>query len=314
MAQKKYSTKTEVYNSFHLDVWDCHQLRIQESWNPKGIPVVYIHGWPWARSKPEHRNIFDSDKYRIIQFDQRWCWESRYIEQLKKNTTDEIVNDIEKVRTNLWVSKRVVVWNSRWSWIALIYGSRYSPYISSLVSLSTWIWNTEGFDYFTNNPTLESFYPEVFQELQSMIWTTSIKSALQDCVKTDFEELNQTKLKTLKILMKIEYLSYKYIDETVEDDEWNITYDDYVWMKFLSHFIEHEIKSPQFVQTVVEWLSWTKCMFVHGRYDTCSPLWNIYPVIQSINTSKLYIVEDAAHRLWDRWNFLMSKQVLDELV
>ena len=82
-----------------LDVGDGHSLYWELCGNPDGKPVVFLHGGPGGGSSPDHRRQFNPDKYKILVFDQRGCGKSTPYASLENNTTWDLVDDIEKLRT-----------------------------------------------------------------------------------------------------------------------------------------------------------------------------------------------------------------------
>ena len=82
-----------------LDVGDGHRLYWELWGNPDGKPVVFLHGGPGGGSSPDHRRQFNPDKYKILVFDQRGCGKSTPYASLDNNTTWDLVEDIEKLRT-----------------------------------------------------------------------------------------------------------------------------------------------------------------------------------------------------------------------
>ena len=79
-----------------LKVSDIHTLNVEQVGNPKGFPVIFLHGGPGGGISPDHRRYFDPKFYRIILFDQRGCGESTPYAELKENTTCYLVNKNEK--------------------------------------------------------------------------------------------------------------------------------------------------------------------------------------------------------------------------
>ena len=63
----------EPHTSGKLRVSDVHQIYWEESGNPNGKPVVFLHGGPGGGTEPKHRRYFDPRRYRIVLFDQRGC-------------------------------------------------------------------------------------------------------------------------------------------------------------------------------------------------------------------------------------------------
>ncbi len=85
------------YNTFRLKVSDLHEIFVEESGNPNGKPVIFLHGGPGGGIEPVYRQYFNPSKWRIIILDQRGCGQSTPHAELKDNTTWDLVEDIEKI-------------------------------------------------------------------------------------------------------------------------------------------------------------------------------------------------------------------------
>src|SRR5947207_12055617 len=88
----------KAYAEHRLKVDAIHELYIEECGNPNGIPILVVHGGPGAGCEPYHRRFFDPELYRIILFDQRGSGLSIPHAELKNNTTEDLILDIEHVR------------------------------------------------------------------------------------------------------------------------------------------------------------------------------------------------------------------------
>src|SRR5690606_10001139 len=93
----------EPYNSFKLPVSDLHTLNVEEVGNPKGKPVIFVHGGPGGGIDESHRRFFDPKIWRVILFDQRGCGKSTPFGEIKENTTFDLVADMEKIRGSLGI-------------------------------------------------------------------------------------------------------------------------------------------------------------------------------------------------------------------
>src|SRR3954451_19223033 len=82
------------YNSGYLQVSDLHELYFEESGNPKGKPVVFLHGGPGGGTDPKMRRFFNPKRYRIVLFDQRGSGKSKPAASLVDNTTWHLVSDV----------------------------------------------------------------------------------------------------------------------------------------------------------------------------------------------------------------------------
>lgn len=108
-----------------LPVSALHTLYWEESGNPQGVPVVFLHGGPGSGSSPIHRRFFDPHFYRIIIFDQRGSGRSTPHAMIEENTTQHLVADLERLRVHLGVTRWLVFGGSWGSTLALAYGQAY---------------------------------------------------------------------------------------------------------------------------------------------------------------------------------------------
>jgi len=113
------------YASGMLAVDRRHTLYWEQSGNPDGVPVVFLHGGPGAGSAPVHRRFFDPSFYRIIIFDQRGAGRSLPLGDVTDNTTALLVEDLERLRQHLSIQQWLVFGGSWGSTLALAYGQRY---------------------------------------------------------------------------------------------------------------------------------------------------------------------------------------------
>lgn len=109
------------YRTHSLAVDAPHVLYVEESGNPDGIPVIFLHGGPGGGSKPVQRRTFDPQRYRIILFDQRGCGRSTPSAELAGNTTDALIADIERIREHLGIDTWMVAGGSWGSLLTLAY-------------------------------------------------------------------------------------------------------------------------------------------------------------------------------------------------
>mmetsp|Transcript_70101 Transcript_70101/g.106003 ORF Transcript_70101/g.106003 Transcript_70101/m.106003 type:complete len:321 (-) Transcript_70101:48-1010(-) len=123
----------EPYNTGTLVVSDIHTLYYEECGNPEGKPVVVLHGGPGGGIVPSYRCYFDPKKYRIVLFDQRGAGKSTPLACLVDNTTWTLVEDVEKIRNHLGISKWVVFGGSWGSTLSLAYAETYPASVKALV-------------------------------------------------------------------------------------------------------------------------------------------------------------------------------------
>ncbi len=121
------------YNADFLRVSPVHELYYEQSGNPDGKPVVFLHGGPGAGSNAAVRRFFDPARYRIVVFDQRGCGRSRPHASLDDNTTWHLVADIEQLRAHLGIERWQVFGGSWGSTLALAYGQTHADRVTEFV-------------------------------------------------------------------------------------------------------------------------------------------------------------------------------------
>ncbi|MFY0614579.1 MAG: prolyl aminopeptidase [Hyphomicrobiaceae bacterium] len=121
------------YDKGRLRVSPLHELYYEQAGNPRGIPVLTVHGGPGGGSSPTMRRYHDPDIYRIILFDQRGCGRSTPHAELEENTTWHLVEDIERLRLHLGIDKWQLFGGSWGSTLSLAYAQRYPERVASLV-------------------------------------------------------------------------------------------------------------------------------------------------------------------------------------
>ncbi len=123
----------EPFKSGMLDVGDGHQVYWELCGNPSGKPAVFLHGGPGSGCNPDHRRLFDPDKYCVLLFDQRGCGRSTPHASLEANTTWDLVSDMEKLRSQVGAPSWLVFGGSWGSTLALAYAQTYPQRVSALV-------------------------------------------------------------------------------------------------------------------------------------------------------------------------------------
>ncbi|MBU3067596.1 prolyl aminopeptidase [Nocardia sp. NEAU-G5] len=144
----------EVNRHGMLDVGDGQQLYWEESGNPDGKPVVFLHGGPGGATSPFHRQFFDPKAYRIVLFDQRGCGRSTpHIADgasLEVNTTWHLVADIERLRTHLGIERWQVFGGSWGSTLALAYAQTHPGRVTELVLRGIFLLRRKEIDWYYN--------------------------------------------------------------------------------------------------------------------------------------------------------------------
>ena len=153
----------EPFRTGRLKVSAVHELYWEESGNPNGKPVVFLHGGPGGGTEPKHRRYFDPSAYRIVLFDQRGCGRSTPFASLEDNTTWELVADIEKLRQHLGVDRWQVFGGSWGSTLALAYAETHPSRVTELVLRGIFLLRREEIRWFYQDGA-SWIFPDAWEE------------------------------------------------------------------------------------------------------------------------------------------------------
>jgi proline iminopeptidase len=157
----------EPYDSGMLAVDSRHTLYWEQSGNPRGVPVLFLHGGPGAGASPTHRRFFDPLFYRIIIFDQRGAGRSTPLGETIDTTTPHLVTDVEAVRERLGISRWLVFGGSWGSTLALAYGVAHPERCLGFVLRGIFLCREPEVDWFLYG--IRTVFPEVWREFQQFL-------------------------------------------------------------------------------------------------------------------------------------------------
>lgn len=155
------------YRSGMLDVGGGHRIYWEQSGNPQGHPVVFLHGGPGAGSGPGHRRFFDPGHYRIILFDQRGCGKSTPYASVENNTTDHLIADMEALRRHLLIDDWLVFGGSWGSTLALAYGIRHPDRCLGFILRGIFLASAAEHDWFING--IATIFPEAHRDFTNFL-------------------------------------------------------------------------------------------------------------------------------------------------
>jgi proline iminopeptidase len=151
----------DPYGTGLLRLDDRHAMYWEQSGNPRGVPVVFLHGGPGAGATPAHRRFFDPYHYRIVVFDQRGAGRSTPHGEIAANTTPILVDDIERLRVHLGIERWHVFGGSWGSTLALAYAQSHPARVRSLALRGIFLGRKPEIDWFLYG--IGNVFPEAWR-------------------------------------------------------------------------------------------------------------------------------------------------------
>ncbi len=170
----------EPYAQGQLPITGGDLLYWEVCGNPVGKPAVVLHGGPGSGCTMWHRRLFDPALYRVVLFDQRGCGRSRPHASspetdLSRNTTENLIADIEQLRLHLQIQNWLVIGGSWGSALALAYAQDFPMSASELVLFGVTTGRREEFDWLFREG-LGAFFPEAWEQRRK-----ALPEALRHC-------------------------------------------------------------------------------------------------------------------------------------
>jgi len=153
----------DPYDSGLLPVSPLHTLYYEQCGNPKGKPVVFLHGGPGAGCNANSRRFFDPAHYRIVLFDQRGSGRSTPHAELTDNTTWHLVQDIETLRAHLGIERWQVFGGSWGSTLALAYAQAHPQRVTELVLRGIFMLRRWELEWFYQKGC-DALYPDAWEK------------------------------------------------------------------------------------------------------------------------------------------------------
>jgi proline iminopeptidase len=158
----------EPFNRFRLQVSGGHDIYVEECGTKGAKPVVILHGGPGGGCSPGMRRFFDPEAYHIILFDQRGCGRSRPHASIERNTTWDLVEDIEAIRRSIGIDRWMVFGGSWGATLSLIYAETHPRRVSELILRGVFLMTQRELDWFYGGGAAV-FWPELWEEFERPI-------------------------------------------------------------------------------------------------------------------------------------------------
>jgi proline iminopeptidase len=139
-----------------------HAMYWETCGNPRGVPLLFIHGGPGGGTLPHHRRFYDPAHWRIVLYDQRGAGRSTPAAELTDNTTIHLVDDIERLREHLRIDRWVLFGGSWGSTLALLYAEAHPDRVLGLVLRGVFLATKAEIDWFMHG--MSRIFPEAWRE------------------------------------------------------------------------------------------------------------------------------------------------------
>ena len=289
------------YDSGFLEVAaGQHELYWEQSGNPEGKPVVFLHGGPGGGTDPKHRRFFDPEHYRIVLLDQRGCGHSRPHAELAGNDTWALVEDIERLRVHLSIDRWQVFGGSWGSTLALAYAQAHTPRVTELVLRGIFTFTKAEIEWFYGGGTAKLF-PDAWADFVAPIPEAERGDLLRAYYRRLIgdDPVEQARCAGAWSLYECRVAAL-LPDEAVEahcaDPNFTLPFARIECHYFVNEgFLEDEFQLLEGTAL----LSHIPTTIIHGRYDVICAFKNAWDLAHRMPHAKLVVVPNAGHSAFE---------------
>ncbi len=286
----------EPYRTGRLKVSGVHELYFEESGNPSGKPVVFLHGGPGGGTEPKHRRYFDPAAYRIVLFDQRGCGRSTPFASLEDNTTWHLVEDIEVLRQHLGIERWLVFGGSWGSTLALAYAETHPSRVSELVLRGIFLLRDEEIRWFYQEGA-SYLFPDAWEDYLGHIPAEE----RGDLLRAYYARLTSNDAAMQRAAAKVWSVwegrtsclipNAELIARTA-GDEFSLAF-----ARIEAHYFVHHgwLEGGRALLANVDKIRKIPGVIVQGRYDVVCPAKSAWDLSRAWPEAELRIVADAGH-------------------
>ena len=283
------------YATHRLQVSALHNIYVEESGNPRGKPVVFVHGGPGGGTEPWQRQFFDPAQYRIVLFDQRGCGKSTPFAELRENTTWDLVADMEVIREHLKIDAWVVFGGSWGSTLGLAYAETHPTRTKALVLRGIFLLRKIEIDWFYQEGTSFIFpdqwepYRDLIPEAERGDFVTAYYKRLTSpdaAVRAAAAKAWSTwEGATSKLFINADMLA-RYGNDSFAD----------AFARIECHYFTNKgwLEDNQLLRDVPK-IRHIPTVIVQGRYDVVCPMKSAWDLHRAWPEAEFVVVPDAGH-------------------
>ena len=288
----------DVRRSGHLALDDLHAMYWEECGSPNGVPVLFLHGGPGGGASPRARQFFDPWHYRIVVFDQRGAGRSTPLGETRRNTTQLLVDDIERLRRHLGVERWLIFGDSWGSTLALAYATTHPDRCLGFVLRGIFLGAPYEIDWFISG--IRHVFPEAWRALLA-----HVPEPHHDDVVHWFHRRLADPDPAVHMPLALAWSSFEASCSTLRPDPSLLAHseEDVIAIgiaRMETHYFVHDLfLADGELLAGVPKLRHLPCTIVQGRYDMVCPIVTADALARAWPEAHYVVVPDAGHSAWE---------------
>jgi proline iminopeptidase len=288
----------EPFDTGRLRVSPIHELYYEQVGNPKGKPVVFLHGGPGGGLVTDYRRYFNPELYRVVLLDQRGSGKSTPHASLEENTTWHLVSDIEQLREHLGIDMWQVFGGSWGSTLALAYAETHPDRVRELVLRGIFLCRPKEIQWFYQDGA-SAIFPDVWEEYLKVIPEKERADMVSAYYRRLTSEDYAVRLAAARAWSIWEGSTSKlFFDpsmiEKFADPDFALAFARIECHYFMNNSF---FESDNYLIENVGRIRPIPSVIVQGRYDVVCPMMSAWALHRAWPEAQLHIIPDAGHSI-----------------
>ena len=292
--------EVQPHRTGYLRVSPIHEIYYEECGNPRGKPALFVHGGPGAGGDASPRRFFDPARYRIVLFDQRGSGRSRPHAELRENTTQHLVADMERLRGELGIERWLVFGGSWGSTLALVYAQTHPERVTALVLRGIFMLRPSELAWFYQHGANE-IYPDRWEEYLKPIPPAERGDLLRAYHRRLTSDDEATAMAAARAWSIWEGTTSHLFES--EKTVARFAADEFALAlaRIESHYFVNGgfLKTPDQILRDVDRIRAIPAVIVQGRYDVVCPMVSAWELHRAWPEADFRLVPDAGHSAFE---------------
>jgi len=288
------------FNTGYLAEKDGHKVYFAQYGNSKGETIVILHGGPGSKSKQKYVKGYNLEKYHVVTFDQRGCGKSLPAGETRTDTIQDLIADMERLRSKLKVKKWFVAGGSWGATLTLAYAEAHPQKVKGLLLSSVFLARPRDVQWaFTKDNGIERLFPDLWEKRLKFL--QKHKASASNAAKVLLKQIQTGTPKTVKQIVagvsnwENNLMNAQKDLNFIESDD--VSDEDIDPVKVFLHYEANDFfLKPNQLLSGLSKIKSLPAVIVHGRYDVLCPIEQMWELQKGLAKVETIILPSSNHK------------------
>lgn len=289
-----------------------HKIYVAKHGPSSDRAFLFLHGGPGIGFSIHDKQLFDFSQQQVIFFDQRGCGKSLPKGEIKRNRTEDLLEDIDSILDLHQINQVTLVGGSWGSTLALLYAIKNPNRVERIILRGLFCATAEERRYFECGGTAAK-YPEAWERFRLLAKVDSDEEVMPYYFKKilrgseEEQKIYAFALETYGLEMSIPAMNLEEVRNKVERSDYKTA------AKIFAHYsVKNFFITDNYIWENLSQLASTPIQLVHGKNDQITRIQHAQRLADFSSNFKL-IETNSGHSAYDTENFLAVSTLINNV-